>query len=156
LKDAHLVAALERALQRYGSSQLPDDPAAEAGRPRRHRTSRRRQPGWVSLREIEASQSPNTYPRLTRREIKVRCYQLARGEGGPVLEVRMAGLRTWVRFAPAPIASATGAVASADVPSQGGPVERAQVDEAERERQRGAAQQGGQPEDDAEAERRDE
>jgi hypothetical protein len=117
VKDAHLITALERAVQRYGSSELPDDPAAEAGRPRRTRTARRRQPGWVSIREIEASQSPNTYPRLTRREIKVRCYQLARAEGGPVLEVQSAGLRTWVRFVPAPAA-----------PSEGGPSAGQDVD----------------------------
>ena len=156
MKDAHLIAALERAVQRYGTSELPDDPATETGRPRRARTARRRQPGWVSVREIEASQSPNTYPRLNRREIKVRCHQLARAEGGPVLEVQMAGLRTWVRFAPAPVASATGQAVSADVPDQGRPVELAQADEPEREGQGRGAQQGGQAEGDPEPERRDE
>lgn len=122
MKDAHLFAALHRALQRYGSSDLPDDPAAEGGRPCRARTARRRAPGWVSVREIEASQSPNTYPRMGRRDIKARCLDLAAADGGPVLEVRSAGLRTWVRFAPA--APATSEVASSDGPVVDGPAGR--------------------------------
>jgi hypothetical protein len=120
VKDAHLIAALERALHRYGSSDLPDDPATEDARPRRARSSRRRTPGWVSVREIEASQSPNTYPRMGRRDIKARCRQLASADGGPVLEVRSAGLRTWVRFAPTvPVTSEEPASAWQDVDGAG-------------------------------------
>lgn len=103
MKDAHLFAALEAAVQRFGTSALPDDPSAVASRPQRSvRRGRRRSQGWVSIREIEACQPPNTYPRFGRRLIKVRCAQLAREEEGPVLEVRLSGLRTWVRFAQRP------------------------------------------------------
>lgn len=148
MKDAHLLAALERALQRYGSSDLPDDPADDAARPKRRRTVRRRTPGWVSVREIEASQSPNTYPRMKARDINVRCRELARADGGPVLETRTAGLRTWVRFAPPPQPPAPPPPGSADVAAEGGAVEVSQVDEAEREGQRSRAHGGGEDEHD--------
>lgn len=101
MKDAHLFAALDAAVRRFGTSEFPDDATADASRfPRLAGRGRRRSPGWVSIREIEACQPPNTYPRFGRRVIKVRCAQLAREEEGPILEMRLAGLRTWVRFAP--------------------------------------------------------
>jgi hypothetical protein len=53
----------------------------------------------VSIGEVEASQPPNSYPRLSRRAIKTRCRDLAREGEGPVQEVRTLGLRTWVRVA---------------------------------------------------------
>lgn len=113
MKDAHLFAALDAAVQRFGTSELPDDADADASRPRkRGRRGRRRTPGWVSIREIEACQPPNTYPRFGRRVIKVRCAQLARVEEGPVLEMRLAGLRTWVRYAPQPEEDASDAISN--------------------------------------------
>lgn len=109
MKDEHLTTALHKALTRYGTSELPSDAHVEDATraPRRLAPgeSRRRNPGWVTVSEIEASQSPNSYPRLTRRAIKARCKELARQEGTPVEQVRAVGLRTWVRVA-APTPSA--------------------------------------------------
>lgn len=103
MKDDHLIAALRRALARYGSPELPpdaaDDVAHRTRRPARNGGSRARTPGWVSIGEIEASQPPNSYPRLGRREIKARCRELAAAPDAPVAQVRSLGLRTWVRVA---------------------------------------------------------
>ena len=109
MKDEHLTTALRKALTRFGTSELPADAHVEDATraPRRPSAneSRRRTPGWVTVSEIEAAQSPNSYPRLTRRAIKTRCKELAREDGTPVEEVRAVGLRTWVRIA-APSSSA--------------------------------------------------
>lgn len=103
MKDEHLTTALNKALTRYGTSELPADAHVEDATrtPRRlvPGEPRRRKPGWVTVSEIESSQSPNTYPRLTRRAIKTRCKELAREDGTLVDEVRAVGLRTWVRVA---------------------------------------------------------
>jgi hypothetical protein len=103
VKDEHLQYALRHALTRYGTPELPpnaaDDAAHRTVRPRRRLAQRPRRPGWVSIGEVEASQPPNSYPRLSRRAIKTRCRDLAREGGGPVQEVRTLGLRTWVRVA---------------------------------------------------------
>lgn len=109
MKDEHLTTALHKALTRYGTSELPEDAHVEGvTRPPRRPSlgeSLRRKPGWVTVSEIEASQSPNTYPRLTRRAIKARCKELASEGGTPVVEVRTVGLRSWVRVgAPSPSA----------------------------------------------------
>jgi hypothetical protein len=83
-------------LERYGSRSVPELSENDQGvRPRR--TKRRRPVGWVTVREVEASQSPNAYPRLTRRTIRVRCEGLVGRPNSPVLEVRQTGFRTWVR-----------------------------------------------------------
>ncbi len=110
MKDEHLTTALQRALNRYGSSELPEDAHVEGVTrpPRRPALSEslRRKPGWVTVSEIESSQSPNSYPRLTRRAIKARCKELAHEGGTPVVEVRTVGLRSWVRVAaPSPSTS---------------------------------------------------
>lgn len=100
MKDAHLIDALLRAARRYGSHAGPSD--ANALEERAPRTPARRlglrTPGWVSVGEIDACQSPNSYPRLGRREIRQRCEALAREGGSPVRGVRRGsgGLRTWV------------------------------------------------------------
>lgn len=103
MKDEHLTTALQKALTRYGTSELPADAHVEDATraPRRLAPgeSRRRKPGWVTVSEIEAAQSPNAYPRLTRRAIKTRCKELAQEDGTAVEEVRSVGLRTWVRVA---------------------------------------------------------
>ncbi len=103
MKDEHLTTALHKALTRFGTSELPTDAHVEDATraPRRLAPGepRRRKPGWVTVSEIEAAQSPNAYPRLTRRAIKTRCKELAREDGTPVEEVRAVGLRTWVRVA---------------------------------------------------------
>ena len=103
MKDDHLMTALRRALARYGSQELPpdagDDAAHRTRRPARSGAPRARTPGWVSIGEIEASQPPNSYPRLGRREIKRRCRELAAEPDSPVARVRSLGLRTWVRVA---------------------------------------------------------
>ena len=104
VKDTHLIIALYRALDRYGSTSLPDDDGARSERKRggAWHEERRRSPGWVSVSEIESSQSPNTYPRLTRRAIRQRCEALSGQEGSPVqrTEKGSGGLRTWVLVAP--------------------------------------------------------
>ena len=103
MKDEHLTTALQKALTRYGTSELPADAHVEDATraPRRLAPgeSRRRKPGWVTVSEIEAAQSPNAYPRLTRRAIKTRCKELAQEDGTAVEEVRSVALRTWVRVA---------------------------------------------------------
>lgn len=116
MKDDHLIAALRRALARYGSTELPPDAADEdahrSRRPARAGASRERTPGWVSIGEIEASQPPNSYPRLGRREIKTRCRELAAEPDAPVAQVRSLGLRTWVRVAPPALGDAGSASAA--------------------------------------------
>lgn len=158
MKDEHLFSAVQRALVRYGSSELPEDPTADVPRPaRRPRAGlrRRRRSGWVSVREIEASQSPNTYPRLKRRDIRARCKQLAAEEGGRVLEVRTAGLRTWVRFAHLPpgepdATSRAGAGSFGGV-GEGGTVEVTELLEPERKGEAGDGDGGGDGEQRTEA-----
>ena len=103
MKDTHLIIALYRALDRYGSSTVPHGDAVSDPRSEKPpHQDRRRSPGWVTVAEIEASQSPNTYPRLTRRDIHVRCENLSKDAGSPVRSVERAahGLRTWVLVAP--------------------------------------------------------
>lgn len=106
VRDTHLIIALYRALDRYGSSSVPEDEEdatrSERGRHGPWYQERRRSPGWVSVAEIEACQSPNTYPRLTRRAIRARCQSLATESGSPVrgVEERPGGMRTWVLVAP--------------------------------------------------------
>lgn len=107
MKDEHLITALRRALARYGTPQLPRDAGADEAhrsrRPVRLLEPRPRTPGWVSVGEIEAAQSPNAYPRLTRRDIKARCRELLDGhDDAPVIAMRTLGLRTWVHVAPPP------------------------------------------------------
>lgn len=133
MKDEHLTTALHKALTRYGSSELPEDAHVEGfARPPRRPSlgeSLRRKPGWVTVSEIESSQSPNSYPRLTRRAIKARCKELAHEGGTPVVEVRTVGLRSWVRVAaPSPSAREgadgheTSAVPTADTAPDVAPV----------------------------------
>lgn len=95
MQDKHLRHALQVALERYGSRSVPELGDGEGVRPRR--TKRRRTVGWVTVREVEASQSPNAYPRLSRRIIRVRCEGWVGRPNSPVLEVRQTGFRTWVR-----------------------------------------------------------
>ena len=122
MKDEHLMVALRQALRRYGSAELPIDAADDAVhrsvRQRRPEPARSRRPGWISVGEIEACQSPNSYPRRSRRAIKTRCLDLTREADGPVKEVRTLGLRTWVR------------VAFADAASQPAPSDAATAGEA--------------------------
>ncbi|MEX2501791.1 MAG: hypothetical protein WD336_05395 [Trueperaceae bacterium] len=130
--NQHLITALRRALERYGApdSRLAAAPPAEPDplapdatvplAPKRVRSvapSRLRQPGWVTVGEIEASQSPNTYPRLTRKAIREGCRALEGVESSPVAEVRSSGLRTWVRVVPV--------VAQAPVVSEPAPIDEA-------------------------------
>ncbi|MDZ7708420.1 MAG: hypothetical protein U5J97_11125 [Trueperaceae bacterium] len=125
MKDEHLTTALQKALNRYGSSELPEDAHVEGvTRPPRRPSlseSLRRKPGWVTVSEIESSQSPNSYPRLTRRAIKARCKELAHAGGTPVVEVRTVGLRSWVRVA-APSPSAPQGVGGSGETVDTGPV----------------------------------
>ncbi len=115
MQQKHLVTALLRALDRYGTPRARTDatpptdadPLAPATSvPLKHLVTRpsfphrSRRPGWVSVGEIEAAQSPNTYPRLTRKAIRDGCRALAQQEGSPVGEVAVSGLRTWVRVVP--------------------------------------------------------
>lgn len=106
MKDDHLITALQRALARFGSPELPpdagDDAVHRSRRPAGSGVLGARTPGWVSIGEIEASQPPNSYPRLGRREIKVRCRELAAQPDSPVAKVRSQGLRTWVLVAAPP------------------------------------------------------
>lgn len=106
MKDEHLITALRRALARYGTPKLPEDAGADEAhrthRPVRLLEPRPRTPGWVSVGEIEAAQSPNAYPRLTRRDIKARCRELLAEHDAPVIAMRTLGLRTWVHVAPTP------------------------------------------------------
>jgi hypothetical protein len=132
VKDEHLLYALRHALARYGTPELPpnaaDDAAHRTVRPRRRGPHRSRRPGWVSIGEVEASQPPNSYPRLSRRAIKTRCRELAREGGGPLQEVRTLGLRTWVRVAfsqeAASVASGGAGEATTDAGSVGQDVQR--------------------------------
>lgn len=105
MKDRHVLDALQRALARLGDgAHRRFDLDGDARRWHRQ--------GWVSIKDIEASQAPNTYPRLTYRQIRERCERWSR-EGGPphVRTVRgVAGLRTWVRLeSPADVAIAPAA-----------------------------------------------
>ncbi len=115
MQHKHLVTALLRALDRYGTPEartdatpptvadpLAPDANVPIARPRSRPTfpHRSRRPGWVSVGEIEAAQSPNTYPRLTRKAIRDGCRALAGEDDSPVAEVSAVGLRTWVRVVP--------------------------------------------------------
>ena len=121
MQQKHLVTALLRALDRYGTPRARTDatpptdadPLAPATSvPLKHLVTRpsfphrSRRPGWVSVGEIEAAQSPNTYPRLTRKSIRDGCRALMEQEGSPVAEVTVSGLRTWVRVVPPATAAA--------------------------------------------------
>lgn len=98
MKDSHLIDALKRALER--SAERPSH-ALDLDREAR----RRRSAGWVTIAEIEANQSPNTYPRFGKRAIRERCEAWNREPGPPYVRVDRgaAGLRTWVRLEAAPV-----------------------------------------------------
>lgn len=125
MKDAHLISAMLRAVQRYGSTALPSDGALHrSDGPRRHvriSGASLRSPGWVSIGEIEACQSPNTYPRLSRREIRTRCEALAREGSSPVRAVRKgsAGFRTWVLVETPTLSPAQSMPEEGDAPATG-------------------------------------
>lgn len=92
MKDRHVLDALQRALARL-----------DEGAPRRFDLDgdarRWHRQGWVCIKDIEASQAPNTYPRLTRRQIRECCERWSRDGGSPQVRTArgVAGLRTWVR-----------------------------------------------------------
>lgn len=110
MKDTHLIIALYRALDRFGSSSVPDDEGTRDASPAPHTGGRRRSPGWVSVDEVEASQSPNTIPRLTHSAIRERCLSLVTEDGSPVHEIaETPDERTWVLVAPPGEASGGGA-----------------------------------------------
>ena len=109
MKDTHLIIALYRALDRFGSSSVPDDEGPRDARPVPHAGERRRRPGWVSVAEVEASQSPNTIPRLTHDAIRTRCLTLSAEQGSPVHGITETPERcTWVLVAPPGDASGGG------------------------------------------------
>lgn len=104
MKDTHLIIALYRALDRYGSSTKPQGAKPDLPRPAGSppHQDRRRSPGWVTAAEVEASQSPNTIPKLTQRTIGLRCEALVRRHGSPVLQVDRSGgeENSWILVAP--------------------------------------------------------
>lgn len=116
MKDRHLLEAIRRAQAR----RVPLPASGEED-------ERVQDPPWVTLGDIEACQSANTYPRWSRRAIRERCEQLAREGGEPRLRVLRAagGLRVWV-WLDAPAPSATGRE-PADPAEPATPVEDASV-----------------------------